>query len=357
MVTLPENVRFQAAGCAANGSPLYERLLVAVADDLEAGGVLTTAILGPRAADPQGSALGLRFMGAVHRLVLTGAAPELARWYGSAGEAERGGRPAASATTDDPWPAFADVLAEHEATIIAGLAQGVQTNEVGRCAALLPGLLTVAARTGLPIRLREIGSSAGLNLRLDQHRYETEHSSWGDPEALLCFAGVYRGEPPFDQSLVIADRRGCDPSPIDPSTPEGKVLLRSFVWPDQAARLARLDAALAVAERVPAVVERAPAGQWVPQQLASAVDGQVTVVQHSIVWQYIPHLERARITASIEAAGAAATKDRPLAWLRMEPGLTLERADVVLRLWGASDGSEELLARTGYHGQIVEWRA
>ena len=54
-------------------------------------------------------------------------------------------------------------------------------------------------------------------------------------------------------------RRGCDRSPIDPTTDEGRLLLRSFVWPDQADRHVRLDAALDAAAEVPVVVDRADA--------------------------------------------------------------------------------------------------
>ena len=61
----------------------------------------------------------------------------------------------------------------------AAIACPVQTNEVGRCAALVGGFLTVAARTGLPLRLCEVGTSAGLNLRFDHYRYESDGRGWG----------------------------------------------------------------------------------------------------------------------------------------------------------------------------------
>src|SRR3982751_1230536 len=85
----------QARSCGGLGSVLYERLLEAAADDVVAGGPAWEVLEG-RATDAPGSALGLRLMGAVHRLVLLGQAPALGRHYPTAG-----GR-----ATGDAWPAL-----------------------------------------------------------------------------------------------------------------------------------------------------------------------------------------------------------------------------------------------------------
>ena len=44
--------------------------------------------------------------------------------------------------------------------------------------------------------------------------------------------------------VSIADRRGCDLAPVDGTTPEGALLLRSFVWPFDVHRHERLAGAL-----------------------------------------------------------------------------------------------------------------
>ena len=148
-------LRQQETWCARLGSPLYAALLGAAAGDVEMGGP-TLAVLAGHDDDPLGSALALRLLGAVHCLVLDGRAPALARHYPSAG---------GDAGPDGAWPAFRDLLEAQRDTVRTLVDRPVQTNEAGRSAALLGGFFTVARETGLPLRLLELGSSAGLNLR------------------------------------------------------------------------------------------------------------------------------------------------------------------------------------------------
>jgi hypothetical protein len=118
----------------------------------------------------------------------------------------------------------------------------VQTNERARCAGLLGGFLEIARRSGLPLRLLEVGASAGLNLRFDSYRDER----WGPADS-----GVVRsrlsGRPPLDGSVRVVARAGCDARPVDPCSEEGRLTLTAYVWADQQERLERLRAALTVA--------------------------------------------------------------------------------------------------------------
>jgi hypothetical protein len=230
----------------------------------------------------------------------------------------------------------------------------VQTNEVGRCASLLPGFLEVAHSTRLPLRVLELGTSAGLNLRWDHYRYEggAAGSAWGNADAALRFTNVYADPlPRLDVDAVVVERRGCDRRPIDATSAEGRLALRSFVWPDQLDRFAALDAALAIAPSVPADVDRADAAEWVAEQLADTNDGVATVLFQSIVWQYLSPETRESIRGTVKAAGASASAKAPLAWLRMEPGANPTKgAEVRLRTW---PGEERVIAITGYHGRPV----
>jgi hypothetical protein len=342
--TVLDAIELQRAAAEALGSPLLARLLDAVQTDVGEGGPCR-ALLEGASERPVHDAVPLRLLGALHRLVLEGRAPVLARWYPSAG--------------GDAWaPGDLDAevratVAEHERDVAAAMGRTVQTNEVGRAAVLAGGFAEVARRTGLPLRLREVGASAGLLLRWDHYAYDTGRGPVVGPTASpLCFEpGWWQGDPPDLAGVVVAERRGCDIAPIDPTTTEGSLTLQSFVWPDQLERLERLRAAIAVAHEVPAVVDAADGGSWARAQLAEVAPGLATVLYHSIVWQYLPPDSRAALRAALEAAGSAATEDAPVAWLRMEPAGDV--ADLRLTLWPG--GTTEVLATSGYHGRPVRW--
>lgn len=333
---------YQARQCEAAGSFLYATILQGVTDDLQAGGI-SAQLLAGRDADPFGSALALRLLGAVHRIVLEGRAPALTGLYPSVG---------GDASSGDPAAAFLATLVEHAPEVSRRLGDGVQTNEVGRSAVLVGGFGVVQDRTELPLRVLEIGASAGLNLRFDHYAYDTGRQVVGVPESPVRFAGVWEGEPPrLPARLEVVERRGCDRHPLDPTSEEGRLTLLSYTWPDQLDRVERLLAALEVAARVPVPVDEADAVSWLEHQLAEPRAGVATVVVHSIVLQYLPPDRRRRVRAAIEEAGRAATAPAPLAWLRMEPAG--DRAELRVTSWPG--GHEERLASAGYHGRPIWW--
>lgn len=330
-------LQWQADACRMIGSELYAGLLERAREDVEACGP-TWKILQGHEEDPEFSVLGLRLLGAVNRLVLTGREPALAAAY------EGADAPAA-------WPLLQDALRRNTPALRDSLEHPVQTNEVGRSAALLFGFLTVYAETGLPLRLLEVGASAGLNLRWDQFHYEADGFAWGSEESPVKLEFNLSGEPPaLPAAVEISSRQGCDASPIDPLTEEGRLTLLTYIWPDQEERIARMRAALEIAEEVAVTVDAEPATAWTRRMLAEPTPGVATVVYHSIVSQYLSEKERAALFGAIEEAGERAGAEAPLAWLRMEPADDL--ADVHLTLWPG--GEERRLARAGYHGNSVQ---
>jgi hypothetical protein len=330
--------RGQAGWCARLGSPIYAHLLERAADDLAAGGPVWR-VVEPYLDKPPNFTHHMRLLGATHRLALAGEAPALAAHYPSTG---------GDGDAEAAWDAFIALIGERPIS----LDRAVQTNEVGRAAALLGGFLTVADQTGLALRVLEIGASAGLNLRWDRFRYEAADWAFGDSASPARVPCEYEGgRPPLPQALWVIERAGCDPAPIDATTDEGALTLQSFIWPEQLERLELLRAAIEVARRTPVTVDRASATDWLGDRLARERGGSATVVFHSIMWGYLTNDARARITRTLHEAGERATDSDPLAWLRMEPGA--DQADVTLTTWPG--GEERVIAFAGYHGRPVRW--
>ncbi len=339
-----EAFQLQALLSPQLGSPLYGRLLEHATEDLHNGGLIAAVVEGWQ-GHAVADALPLRLLGAVHRLVLDGAAPQLARYYPSSG-----GEPRWPQT----WNAFLDVVGTQRDFIRSRLVSQVQTNEVSRSAALLGGFLHIAARTGLPLRLLEIGSSAGLNLLWDRYRYEAGPHRWGEPASPVLIRSEWHGAPKAQTTPVRIDGRlGCDLCPIDIRDAEQVRTLESFIWPDQLERLAQLRAAIALARREQPQLVRQRAATWLRDHLGSAPRGITTVVFHSMMWWYLPESEREAVRATIEARGARASQTSPLAWLQLEVRGS-DKADLALRLW---PGGEEIVLATSHpHGREVWWR-
>lgn len=319
-----------------------------MAQDWEDGGPVADVLRG-REHTPAGSMLQLRLLAGLHRLVLQRQAPRLATFYPSVG---------GDGSPRGAWPVAREVVAAHLEELRAGLDVAPQTNEVGRAAALAVGLVDAAWRSGRTrVRLLEVGASAGLNLLVDRYRVDGSGWSWGPHDSPVQLAGVLRADPGAvtAHDVQVVSRRGCDLSPVDASTPQGRLLLTSFVWPDQLDRFERLRSALQVAQAVPVDVDRAGAGPWLEAQLtAPPGDDVLTVVWQSITRLYWPADEIDRVDAALVDAG----RRLPLAHVAMEyPTDGADHASPTLdvRVWdgGEPDGRRHELAWLGDHGVPV----
>lgn len=342
---LLRSLRLQGQLCADLGSPMYGDVLDRVAADVEAGGVFA-AILSGHENDPGRLALPLRLLGGLHRLALDGRASALRRWYPSTG-----GQWDAEAA----WPDIALAASDHADLLRAALDQPPQTNEVGRSAALIGGLLILAHRFGLPIRLFEIGCSAGLNLRADHYRYRHPGGQWGPADSPVTIDDAWRGQLPPAAALRITERHGYDIAPLDATSRDGELILLSYVWPDQPARLDRLRGAISIARRVPAPLQRRNAVDAVAGLSVAA--GALTVLWHSITWQYLSAGEQTAVRAGIDALGAQARADSPFTHLMLEPQRRRPDSPVEFTVRARSwpGGDDELLGGCSPHGPPVTW--
>ncbi|HEU5270818.1 MAG TPA: DUF2332 domain-containing protein [Jatrophihabitans sp.] len=302
MKTLADRFRRHAAMMPAG---LYRCLMFAFADDFEAGGVVVE-ICRDWADAPTSAIVQLRLLGGIQRLVLAGRAPQLVRYYPNLG---------GDAPPEQAWADFEPVLRAHAEELRAALEIAPQTNEPGRAVPLLVGLFDAVRRSGLAtVRLLEVGASAGLNLLVDRFRISGQGWSYGPADSPLRLPDAVLGAvAPVEFRLV--SRRGCDLAPIDARSADGRLRLTSFVWPHDLHRYQRLQAALAIAADCPVTVDRAPAGEWLAGQLATAPgDGVLTAVWHSITRQYWPGQE----VAAVDAVLAEAGRRMPIAHIAME---------------------------------------
>lgn len=325
----------QAQSCRDLGSDLTARIVETLGTALQPdqGAVARRVLDWPGDVSSRGASVPLRLAGALHAQVLQGRAPALAAAY-ARGEAPAG--------------LLLDTIAEHQAVILRWLDHAPQTNEVGRSAALIAGARYALAQLAsqLPLALRELGASAGLNLNFPDYSIDFE----GNASSSTMLLPEWRGDTPPSVPLTAPSRRGVDLAPVDASDP---IRLRAYIWPDQPQRLARLDAALTHARTHPAQVDQGDAADWLDGQTL-ANPGLLTLVYHTIAHQYFPTDAQTRIAARMAQAGALATPDAPLARLSMEADGTPGSAALRLDLW---DGRHRhwQLGRADFHGRWVDW--
>ncbi len=334
--------RLQSFACGRLGSDLYRRLLDAAAEDLENEGDLSD-IVQDWEGDPVADALPLRLMAAVHRLALRGDAPALAMHLPSTG-----GRPT--------WPGctaeFFATVRRNRQGVRTALGRPPQTNEIGRAGVLLGGLLEIGSVTRQPVRILEIGASAGLNLLVDRFRYRLGELRYGDPDSPVVIDCEWRGKPPsLDVAVDIVERRGCDLAPLDVADPDDTDRLRSYVWADQVDRLERLTQAIALARWDPPILDKRSAGEWLAEQLDKLESGVSSVVMQSVVTQYMDADERREVMFAVREAGTRATRRAPVCWLRLEPA----RKNLELRLSIWPQDVHLTLAEAQAHGLWADW--
>ena len=340
---------WQARHAEENGAPATARVIRALA-----GVRASDTATGRRIAAWPGltlkDAMPLRLAGGFDHLLLTGADDRLAKVY-------------AEAITDQTAvdALVLDLTNKFDARLLPWLDGPPQTNEAGRSASIMAGLLWLAQRVRAPrFDLFELGASAGVNTMIDRYFFrlgDTEVGPLGSPMRIIPeWRGASPPAPPA--GFGIASVKGCDIAPINLADPDAALRLKAYVWPDAAERMARIDAAIALAGVQPPDLVAADAGDFAAEMLARPrKQGTARVMFHSIMWQYMPTATQARITAAFEAAGAEATPDTPLGWIALETDPATFRHELRVRLWNgdAHQGEEHLLSHAHPHGAWVEW--
>ena len=264
----------------------------------------------------------LRLLGGLHYLVLAGLAS---------------------------WDDIGAALDEHREFLARWTEeQDVQTNEVQRAWALLPGFLTIA--DGRPFDLLELGPSAGLNLMWDRYRYRYTTGAWGT--GALELTGDDRIPPPAEvlsRRVSVARRRGIDLNPVDVTTEHGSRLLQSFVWPDQTERLDRLRRAIEATREDPPELMRGDYVELLPGLLADRREGAQLVVFQSASTMYLGKDALGKLRAALHTAA----REEPLVYLTT--GRAPDDDGFALEVERYPDGRSRRLAVFDFHGEWLDW--
>ena len=331
----------QVAYCDKNNAPVTAALVQALADSLDLDTHTGRTVLGWR-SNPLGDALPLRLAGGVHDAWRTGDAAELAGIFDGSGSRE--------ANTG----AMRAFVARADAALLPWLDGPPQTNEPGRSAQLMAGLIEIAARHGPKLEILELGSSAGLNLLIGRYRIALPGIATGPADSPVRLMPEWRGPPPPGVNPEIVGIRGVDIAPVDATTDIGARRLLAYVWADHTQRFERLAHALDLLRAHPPHLDAGHAADWLEARLAEPQSEGVTrVVMHSIVWQYIDAAGQARITAAMESAGSRASAQRPLGWVRVEANRTMHQHEITVRSWPGHAAST-LIGFAHAHGFWVE---
>ena len=327
----------------AGASPLYQRLATAAAEDPEVVALLLPAA--PRDRMPH-----LLFAAVQYLLGRRGIG--MLDTFGS-----------------EPYETFRTWCLDHRSELESITATRVnQTNEVGRCAASLPALATVAAWTRSPLAIVEVGTSAGLNLLLDRYRYVfgPGHEMGPDDSDVVLQPRIEGAAPPPMAMPEIVFRIGLDRQPEDVADDDAMRWLRACIWPEQQWRAELFDKAVHAARRDPPTIVRGDVFETLGDVLSQAPPDTTLCILHTAFINYVP--EPDRFVDLVRQLGA----ERPLWWVSGEPpglvpGLTSTapapaRSGGIHFLYGVhpvGDASHEaaVLARSGTHGAWLEWLA
>jgi hypothetical protein len=320
-------------------SPLYGFLSARVAETPE---MLALASGGQKRQPPP----NLLF-GAVQFLLLKGATHPLTAYYPSLG---------GTAPAEEAWPAFLDFCDRHRNEILEQVrSRRVQTNEVGRCALLLPAVALGQREMDKPLHLIEVGASAGLNLVLDRYRYEYSNGhTVGDPSPVVLrteLRGPHRDALPLPPHMpVIADRVGIDIEPVDVRDDDAMKWTEALLWPSDLSRLERYRAAVALARENPPRLVKGDGLNVVPQVVARVAAEHAPCVMHSHAIYQMDETWRMSFRAMLDELGQQRDMAHfSLEWLGDDPGPQLH-----LTIWKGGERTTSHLANCNPHGRWME---
>jgi hypothetical protein len=275
-------------------SLLYERLATGMSTDAELLSLASGAISKP---------VPMIFLAAVHFLLLNGAEHPIAEFY-----PDIHSEPHPLET--DMYPIFRDFCFRHQDEIEYLITTyHVQTNEVRRCACLLPAFGIAAKQAqGLPLALVELGASAGLNLLWDRYSYDYGNGIiYGNRTSPVQLTCTVRGDrlPPLPETFPqIVSRIGIDLNPIDVRDQSAVNWLRAFIWPEHTARFDLLHRAVEIARNNPPELRKGDVLELLPGIINTLPPDSYPCLFHSFVSNQMSPEKRNHLANLIADYGA-----------------------------------------------------
>lgn len=258
----------------------------------------------------------------------------------------------------DAYPVFRQCCLEHADDLRLLLPHArLQTNEVTRCANLLPAFELISRRAGRqPLALIEVGASAGLNLNWDRYGYRYGNLLVGDQQAPVQLACTLTGThlPPLPEVMpLIAQRIGIDLAPLDPQSTLDVEWLLACIWPEELQRYRLLTAALTVARQHPPTMLAGDACELLPEVIASMPPEATICLWHSYALSQGPTVVYERVVE--ELLEASQVRDIYHLALELDPARGPEPR---LELFVYREGklaSYDCFATCAVHGETMAW--
>ncbi|MGW8375481.1 DUF2332 domain-containing protein [Streptomyces sp. ODS28] len=298
---------------AAESSPLYGRIAVALSESAEALRAVEAAPV--RKRHPA------LILAALHDLALAGRAPALAEAYEAAVSAEvgeeRGRGEVAVATALDTLCRMTDEVV----ALAVRRRLPPRHRETGHCAVLYPAIAEAAHRCGArAVGLIDVGCSAGLNLNVDRVGIAYSNGqALGDLSSPVRISASVVGERPLPTRKFpqVVARIGIDREPLDVTGAEDARWLRACLPPDQLRlpeRGGRLDAEMELVSTAPPLLLRGDPVTLLSDALARVPADALPVVVSTWELSRFSHERRLRFVRRLEEAAA----ERAVAWVPVE---------------------------------------
>jgi hypothetical protein len=321
------------------GSPIYQFLSKKISEDKDLLEIASQS-------DPNQPAPNL-FLAAIHYLLLKDPTEKLAKFYPSMGGLVE--------NYDALFIEFKEFALRNASQIIAILrSKLVQTNEVQRCALLLPALNYVSNSSNFaPMALIDVGVSGGLNFLVDQvHVKYSDGSLAGPKDSILTLNCRVDGEPlPKVHQINIKDRIGIDLNPINLKDANERIWNLALIWPDQTERFQRFTQAVDQLQGLVIDFHRGSGNDLIESVIKGLPSENSICVMHSFTFNQFSQKDRDSFENSLKELSLA----REIWRISLEWIGTPNPELVVMRYALGNKVMEIKLAECHGHGEWIRW--